>query len=121
MNLSVRLLPLLLAPLLLVGCAARSVSVARPAAGTKVSVSGAVSDRVDTKRIELDVKARTVTLYQVEGGHWLVVLPDKPQEKIDGLVYRVPEGVKFDEVEVYHLLPGGGSSNAVKLSEVTKK
>ena len=119
-----RLVPVLLIAVVLAGCA-RRVSHSTPAAFTtmaKPSTGPVTTEMVDPARIELDVKARTVKLYPLEGGgRWLVILPEKPQENIGGLEYRVPEDVKLDEVEVYFIVPGVRSSNAVKLAQVKKK
>jgi hypothetical protein len=114
----------LLLCVVLAGCAARrSVPVGRPPVAMSATVSGSGPVEVlDAKRLEVDVEARTVRLFPIDnGGHWLVILPGKPQEKIQGLEYRVPEDVKLDEVQVYFVIPGVRQSNAVKLAEVKKK
>jgi hypothetical protein len=119
---TVRLL-LLLAVVALVGCPARrSMPVAVPAPALAKSPSSGATEVVDPERIEVDLKTRTVRLFQVDnGGHWLVILPGQAQQKIPGVEYRVPEDVNLDDVEFYFVNPDGRSSNAVKLAKVKKK
>ena len=114
----VRLLPPLLAAVVLAGCADPTARRVPPTAATKVSTPSAEIDPVDLARVELNVKTRTVKLYAVDGGRWMVLLPGKAQERIEGLEYRVPDGVPLDAVEVYYVIPGVRSSNAVPRSAI---
>jgi hypothetical protein len=106
---------LLLSCVVLAGCESHCVPVpATPGPGQV--------DPVNPSRMDLDVEARTLKLYPLDkGGHWLVILPGKPQEKIQGLEYRIPEDVALDEVQVYFVVPGVLVSNTVKLADLKKK
>jgi hypothetical protein len=124
MTVFIRLLLLLLICVMFAGCRARRTGpIGPPVAFTSTKPVGhdPVLEAVDPTRIELDVEKRTVRLFPLESGHWLVILPGQPQEKIQGLEYRVPDNVKLDEVKVYFVVPGVRSSNAVTLAEVKKK
>ncbi len=113
---------LLLLSIPLAGCMSRSMPVPAPAAATKsAGTSGVAAAPVDPSRIEVDVRTRTVKLYPVAGGRWLVLLPGKPQQAVEGTEYRVPEGVDLDAVEFYHVVPGNPASGTVKLAQVKKK